>query len=172
MKRLSLEDYLQFEKSKRRKLKQDDEFDKRRKLFSEQEIKLLESQVFGSIHTIEDIKIPYFHKKDSISRDYYGKTKIRPGVVITSPSEETNFETEWLPMTSKTYGRNPLKTVLLLKIFESVKIDSVLLLDYRCWFKFKSLSERKGFLSYNKQKELEEKLKNFQSLDLWEPDEN
>lgn len=156
-----IDDYIFFEKIRRRRKKfEDDENDIRRKKFSKQEIKLMDSQVFGSIHTVDNTKLKEFNKIQTGKLDYFVINKIRPGVVITSPSEETNYETEWIPMSSKIYFRNNDTTVLLLRFFEDVRVDSVLLLEYRYWFKFKTLSERKGMLSERKQMELRIKLNN------------
>ncbi|MCR4418155.1 MAG: hypothetical protein NUV92_10490 [Ignavibacteria bacterium] len=138
-----------FEKIRRKRK----EFYTYENIFSREEVELMKSQVFGSIHTIDDSKIRGFHEKDN-----YSTIKIRPGVVITSPSKETNFETEWVPMSSKIYNRNLREVVFLERYKEDVVQDSVILLRYRGWYKFKTLSKRKGKLSYEKQKELIEKL--------------
>lgn len=155
-----LEDHIFFEKIRRRRKKFEEENERPIEIFSPNEIKLMNSQVFGSIHSIENIKLKEFSKSENNKKEFYEINKIRPGVVITSPSKETNYETEWIPMSSKIYNRNPKKTVLLLRFFEDVRVDSVLLLEYRYWFKFKSLSERRGKLSPKKQTELKNKLDN------------
>lgn len=146
-------EFFEFEKIIRRKPK---ELEKKSKfdLFSREERELINSQIFGSIHTIDDdSKIPGFKVKD----DYY-INKARPGVVLTPPSEETNYETQWAPMTSKVLERDSYDTVKLLPEFEYVRYPSVILLFYRCWFKFKTLSRRKGELSEKKKDELRKKL--------------
>lgn len=149
------DDYIFFEKIRRKaKSKKESEG----KHFDFEEEILLHSQVFGSIHTIEDSKIPNFHQDKGYRKDYYQKVKIRPGVVTFQPSEETYFETEWAPMSTKIHNRDPQRTVLLLKGLEKVVEDSVILLDYRWWYKFTTLSSRKGKLSAVKREELEKKL--------------
>lgn len=149
------DDYIFFEKIRRKaKSKKESEG----KYFDFEEEILLHSQVFGSIHTIEDSKIPNFHQDKGYRKDYYQKVKIRPGVVTFPPSEETYFETEWAPMSTKIHNRDPQRTVLLLKGLEKVVEDSVILLDYRWWYKFTTLSSRKGKLSAEKREELEKKL--------------
>jgi len=146
-------EFFEFEKIIRRKPK---ELEKKSKfdLFSREERELINSQIFGSIHTIEDdTKIPNFKEVD----DYF-RIKARPGVVLTPPTEETNFETQWAPMSSKVFGRNPYDTIILFPELEDVRYTSVILLFYRCWFKFKTLSRRKGKLSEKKKDELRRKL--------------
>ncbi|MGB9665538.1 MAG: hypothetical protein ACPL25_11570 [Ignavibacteria bacterium] len=148
------EDYIFFEKIRRKK-KVYKSFER---IFTREDKELLESQVFGSIHTIDDSKIFGFHENDN-----YREIKIRPGVVSISPSAETNFETEWIPMSTKIQNRNPEEIVLLRKYKDNVREDSVILLRYRGWYKFKTLSARKGRLSAEKQEELRKKLNKLKS---------
>lgn len=143
------DDYFNFEKFRRKR----ERYNPIDRIFTRDEIELMQSQIFGSIHTIDDSKIYGFRKND-----FYGRRKIRPGVVSTSPSSETNFETEWIPMSTKIRNRNPKEVVFLEKYKENVMEDSVILLRYRGWYKFKTLSQRKGKLSSIKQEELRKKL--------------
>ncbi|MCX8057034.1 MAG: hypothetical protein N3F03_05420 [Ignavibacteria bacterium] len=146
------DDYILFEKIRRKKerLEREDA----EKKFNQKQLELLYSQVFGSIHCIEEIKIPWFFRK----KDYYYKIKSRPGAVIIPPSKETNYETQWSPMTTKIQNRDPRETVFLLRGVEQVVQDSALLLTYRWWYKFTSLSERVGKLSERKKMEIQQKL--------------
>lgn len=145
MKNWDWEDYLYFEKIIRRRKK------KKAYLKPYDELHIL-SQTFGSIHTVENSKVKYFNEKDN-----YYKNKIRPGVVIEPPKEPL-YETEWVPMSSKIMGRNPEKVVFLNSLWEPVEVDSVILLEFRCWFKFKSLSKKRGEISEKKKEELRTKL--------------
>lgn len=152
----SIDDYIFFEKIRKRKTR---EITKEEKIFSKEELELLKSQVFGSIHLNDDSKIPGFYRDKYYRKDLYAKKgKMRPGVVLTSPSDETNYETEWAPMSSQIHDRKLDETVFLLKYVEPVIYDSVLLLTYRSWYKFTTLSERKGKLSLGKQEEIKKKL--------------
>lgn len=160
--KLIKDDYLLFEKIRRRNRAR---LTREERIFTKSELDLMKSQTFGSIHTIDDRKIPNFYGDKNISKDFYLRSKIRPGVVITSPSEETNYETQWVPMTTKVEKREPLYTVFLASKVENVVEDSIILLTYRSWFVFKTLSERKGKLSDEKQKELRQKLNNLLKLE-------
>lgn len=160
--RLIKDDYLLFEKIRRRNR---NKLSKEEKIFTKSEIELMSSQTFGSIHTIDDSKIPNFHNAKNLKKDFYQRSKIRPGVVITSPSQETNYETQWAPMTTKVENRHSLFTVFLERGVENVIKDSVILLNYRGWYMFKTLSERKGKLSSGKQDELRRKLENLINLE-------
>lgn len=167
--RYSIDDYLFFEKIRRQKRK---ELTKEEKLFSREELDLLQSQIFGSIHLVDDRKIPGFYIDKFYRNDLYSKkSKIRPGVVITPPSAETNYETEWAPMSSNLHNRNPLITVFLKSGVEKVIVDSVILLIYRNWYKFKTLSERKGKLSPKKQEELKQKLNYLKKIEALKQNE-
>lgn len=148
------DDFFHFEKFRRKR----ERYNPIDRIFTRDEIELMESQVFGSIHAIDDSKIYGFHKND-----FYGRSKIRPGVVSTSPSSETNFETEWIPMSTKIRNRIPDEVVFVDKYKENVVKDSVILLRYRGWYKFKTLSRRKGKLSASKQEELRNKLEKIKS---------
>lgn len=81
-----IDDFIYFEKLRRKKQKRYPEF-------SLEDQRLLNSQKFGTIHTVSDSKIPDFRNEDLFFR------KERPGVVITPPQELT-YETEWVPMSS------------------------------------------------------------------------
>jgi hypothetical protein len=151
------DNYFLFEKLRRNRKR----YDPIDKIFTREEIKLMNSQVFGSIHTIDDSKIYGFHKND-----FYSRSKIRPGVVSFSPSSETNFETEWIPMSTKIKNRNSEEVVFLEKYIESVMEDSVILLRYRGWYKFRTLSHRKGKLSDAKRNELRIKLEKLKSEEI------
>lgn len=146
-----IDDLIFFEKIRRKKLKS---FPK----FSLEEQELLNSQRFGSIHNVNESKIKIFRSKDPFFQ------KERPGVVITPP-QEPSYETEWIPMSSKIYNRDPDKVVFLPKWRERVMVDSVILLDYRRWFKFKTLSHKKGELSEGKKIELQNKLRRLKKLE-------
>lgn len=147
-----IDDYIYFEKLRRKK-----KF-RRYPEFSPEEQKLLESQKFGTIHTVSDSKIWNFKSDDLFFR------KERPGVVITPP-QETLYETEWLPMSSKITNRDPERVVFLPKWREKVIVDSVILLDYKRWLKFKTLSHKKGELSEGKKIELQNKLRRLEKLE-------
>ncbi len=166
--KLIKDDYLLFEKIRRRNR---DKLSREERIFTKSEIELMKSQTFGSIHTIDDSKIPDFHNARNLKKDFYRRSKIRPGVVITSPSEETNYETQWAPMSTKVGFREPSYTVFLERGVENVIKDSVILLNYRSWYMFKTLSERKGKLSSGKQEELRRKLENLINLETREDNE-
>ncbi|MDY0081054.1 MAG: hypothetical protein GX452_13340 [Ignavibacteriales bacterium] len=112
-------------------------------------------QVFGSGHLVDDSKVSF----GQIERDDFKESK-RPGIVITPPSEETAFETEWIPGTGAVKNRNEELTLFLDSGQGKVKKKTAFLIQYRQYYKYFTLSSRVFMLPADKLRELELKLNN------------
>lgn len=108
----------------------------------------------GSIHLVSNELV--FPNAQAGITDY---EKNRPGAVLVPPSCQTNYETEWIPFTSKISNRNEKEVVFLQKGIDSVDKDSVALLIERRWFKCPTLGPRHGRLPNNKVLEIEDKIR-------------
>lgn len=117
-------------------------------------------QVFGSGHLIEDKKVQFEPGK----RDNF-KDGLRPGIVVTPPSQDTNYETEWLPGTSRIENRDQKLTLFSEESDGKTKVTTAFLLQYRSYYKCFTLSARKFKLSADKIMELESKLADLGDLE-------
>jgi mRNA-degrading endonuclease toxin of MazEF toxin-antitoxin module len=111
------------------------------------------SQIFGSIHNVHDSKVKF----DDNGRDY--KDASRPGVVVKSPFDDKNFETYWAPGTSKIYGRNKKRVVIIQAGASNLRKTTAFLINYIQAFHPKTLGVRIGKFDFNKQEELRNKLR-------------
>ena len=142
-----LESLCKFEKIKRK-----------RKLLDYEAMKYAnaaESQCFGSGHSIEDKKVVFDEEE---RREF--KLANRPGVVTVPPSEETFFETEWMPGSTKLGGRDNAFTLYVHKDEGITRKTTAFLLQFRHFYKSSTLSERIFKLNAEKIAELKLKLEN------------
>lgn len=110
-------------------------------------------QIFGSGHLVDDEKVRF----GQIERDDFKESK-RPGIVITPPSDETGYETEWIPGTGAVNNRNEELTLFLDTWEGKVKKKTAFLIQYRQYYKYFTLSRRVFMLPADKLSELELKL--------------
>lgn len=139
-----------FEKIISRKVKKD--------YISEKYKEQLDEQSFGSGHAIDDKLVKF----DGLYRDNF-KESSRPGIVITPPAKDSDFQTEWAPGTTKTANRNPINTIL----FDSkygAKQQTVFLLQYKRYYKCTSLGKKLFKLPTELMDELKAKLEALQNV--------
>lgn len=108
---------------------------------------LCEAQARGTVQKVEDSKV--FHKDHQ---------KLRPGVVLYSPSSQS-YETGWVPFSSIVTNRPYTDTVYLHPETEQVEEPCYALLRFFGWFMCTTLKPAKGMLSDTVMEEIESKLK-------------
>lgn len=84
----------------------------------------VQSQVPGTIHGIEDSKVGLNRDREKF------KPAHRPGIVIAYPDYHNNFITTWVPLSSKTRRNTDIDYVFLLKNFDGIDRDAVVLLRF------------------------------------------
>lgn len=122
--------------------------------FEEKYNQYTDIQQQGSVHTVDNKKVFGSNETDDILIE----KKYRPGAVYTPPDKATNYETEWIPFSSKLNNRNPDEVVFLEKDSSGMHKDCVALLEERRWFKCFTLGERKSKLPYEKVLEIIKKI--------------
>lgn len=106
-------------------------------------------QHLGSVHLIKNSLVLEMSKEtDSFD-------KKRPGCVLIKPELSNNFETLWVPISSKISNRNDSTTVFLEPGVDDVNVPSCILLDFRSYYKCTTLQSKVGKIS---EKKLEEAL--------------
>lgn len=80
------------------------------------------AQVPGSIHPVEDRFVHFDEEKRSSF-----KQGGRPGVITSQPSEETRWQTRWVPFSTRMKNRNADEVVFLRTPEDNVSEDCVAL---------------------------------------------
>lgn len=138
-------DCINFSKIQNKKTKND--------FFEEKYSEEIKSQVLGSGHLIDDSLVKFGDNQ----RDKY-KDSPRPGIVTAPPSQNSDYETEWAPGTTKISNRDPLTIIFYSQIDHNANRDTVFLLNYRRYYKCTTLGKRKFKLPADLLAELETKL--------------
>lgn len=120
-------------------------------------INKINSQQFGSGHLVEDSKVLFDGERPDTSYKGY-----RPGVVGISPSKGNGFLTGWYPCSTGSFKRKQSDTVFLSSSEVDIEKNCYILLRYRQFFKYHTLSEKKFEIPERKKTELKTKMNNLE----------
>lgn len=148
----SRKDYDTFQKIKKKHTKSG------RNNYFESRFQGCNDQHLGSVHLIKNSLVLEMSKEtDSID-------KKRPGCVLIKPELTNNFETLWVPISSKIKNRNDSTTVFLEPGVDDVTVPSCILLDIRSYYKCTTLESKVGKISNEKLEEALFKLGNYENI--------